>query len=361
MNTVGYDDTHVLQGLMPSRNAPVAQPDWVSAARRTESARGAMVGTAVGDALGRPAEARDPASFRGREEDFRHYQRWSGYVGGPPGTFTDDTQMSICVAESLLSAGGRIDPHDLAQRFVAWLPEGRGKGQTCVDAVWRLQSGAAWWEAGQPSAGNGAAMRVAPIGIALGHDVNALCFDSALSAVVTHADPMAVAGAVGHAWLVARLAAVQPDTLDAASLLDELASAISVIDDPGYPERSWETRPGKTSAAITLASRVREVADLLAWPTERAFSYLYNGAFVLETLPCALWCFLRDVNDPEEGVVTAVLGGRDADTVASMAAAYFGALHGVGAFPDRWCGDNLERWDDLVGLADELAAIPPLR
>ena len=358
---MGFETTQVPQGLMPSRNAPVPQPDWVSAERRVESARGAMVGTAVGDALGRPAEARDPASFRGREEEFRHYQPWSGYVGGPPGTFTDDTQMSICVAESLLSSGGRIDPHDLAQRFVAWLPEGRGKGQTCVDAVWELQSGAAWWEAGQPSAGNGAAMRVAPIGIALGHDVDALCFDSALSAVVTHADSMAVAGAVGHAWLVARLAAVRPDTVNAASLLDELASAISVIDDPGYPERSWEKRPGKTSAAITLASRVREVADLLAWPTERAFSYLYNGAFVLETLPCALWCFLRDVNDPEEGVVTAVLGGRDADTVASMAAAYFGALHGVGAFPDRWCGENLERWDDLVGLADELAAIPAVR
>ena len=353
-----HDDPRVPQRLLPSTSAPPAQPARIAAERRIESARGAMVGTAVGDALGRPAEARDPTTFRGREDDFRHYQPWSGYAGGPPGTFTDDTQMSICVAESILIGGGRIDPVDLAERFVAWLPEGRGKGQTCVDAVLELEMGVPWWEAGQPSAGNGAAMRVAPIGIALGSDIDALCLDSALSAVITHADPMAVAGAVGHAWLVARLAALRPGGLDAASLLDDLATAISVIDDPGHPERSWEKRPGKTSEPITLASRVREVADMLSWPTDKAFSHLYNGAFVLETLPCALWCFLRDVNDPEEGVVTAVLGGRDADTVASMAAAYFGALHGPNAFPERWCGENLERWDDLIDLADRLVALP---
>jgi ADP-ribosylglycohydrolase len=226
-----------------------------------------------------------------------------------------------------------------------------------VTAVYRLQMGENWWTAGVASAGNGAAMRVAPIGIALGADTTMMCHDAALSALVTHADPMAVASAVGHAWLIAHLAGANASTLDPTSLVNELAAAIEVIDDPGAPEREWNQRPGKTSAAITLANRVREIPALLGKPIGEAFDYVYNGAFVLETLPAALWCFFSYRDDPEEGVINAVLRGHDADTVASMAAAYFGALHGVAAFPDRWTGEDLEYQTQLLNLADQLAAI----
>ena len=343
--------------LLPIGSAPPAQRQPVPSERSVDSARGAILGTAIGDALGRPAEGRHPAGLRGQEEAFRDFQPWGGHYSGPKGTITDDTQMTMCVAQSLLTTRGRIDPEDLARRFVDWLPNGRGTGHTCVTAVYRLQMGENWWTAGVASAGNGAAMRVAPIGIALGADTTLLCHDAALSALVTHADPMAVASAVGHAWLIAHLAGANASTLDPTSLVNELAAAIEVIDDPGAPEREWNQRPGKTSAAITLANRVREIPALLGKPIGEAFDYVYNGAFVLETLPAALWCFFSYRDDPEEGVINAVLRGHDADTVASMAAAYFGALHGVAAFPDRWTGEDLEYQTQLLNLADQLAAI----
>jgi ADP-ribosylglycohydrolase len=343
--------------LLPIGSAPPAQRQPVPSERSVDSARGAILGTAIGDALGRPAEGRHPAGLRGQEEAFRDFQPWGGHYSGPKGTITDDTQMTMCVAQSLLTTRGRIDPEDLARRFVDWLPNGRGTGHTCVTAVYRLQMGENWWTAGVASAGNGAAMRVAPIGIALGADTTMMCHDAALSALVTHADPMAVASAVGHAWLIAHLAGANASTLDPTSLVNELAAAIEVIDDPGAPEREWNQRPGKTSAAITLANRVREIPALLGKPIGEAFDYVYNGAFVLETLPAALWCFFSYRDDPEEGVINAVLRGHDADTVASMAAAYFGALHGVAAFPDRWTGEDLEYQTQLLKLADQLAAI----
>jgi ADP-ribosylglycohydrolase len=294
-----------------------------------------------------------------RAADFRDYQPWGGWTGGPIGTITDDTQMTMCVAESLIASGGRLDPHDLARRFLDWLPVGRGVGQTCVEAVRRLERGEPWWRAGVPSAGNGAAMRVAPIGIALGHDPASMCHDAVISAVITHADPMAAASAVGHAWLVARLAASDATRIDPGELVQDLVLAMQVIDDPGAVEREWQTRAGKTDARVRLADRVAEIPTLMDEPTEEVLDHLFNGAFVLESFPAALWFFLRHLHDPQEGVIAAVLGGRDADTIASMVACWFGTLYGVEAFPDRWLGDSLEFSDELTAMADQLAALPP--
>jgi ADP-ribosylglycohydrolase len=72
--------------------------------------------------------------------------------------------MTMCVAEPIVE-DGYVNPENLAQRFIAWLPLGRGKGQACVDAVVRLGSGEPWYRAGVGSADNGAAMRVAPVGL----------------------------------------------------------------------------------------------------------------------------------------------------------------------------------------------------
>ncbi|MHB8288426.1 MAG: ADP-ribosylglycohydrolase family protein [Acidimicrobiales bacterium] len=198
-------------GLLPQPRftAPVVVD--MSIDRLRSSYRGAIIGTAIGDALGRPAEGRNASLLRKRYGLLTDFQPWRGWTGGPKGTITDDTQMTICVAECLLANTGRLDPGDLALRFIDWLPAGRGRGYTCVEAVNRLLAGVPWHEAGIASAGNGAAMRAAPVGLAHLDDFNALRHDAALSAIVTHRDPMAVASAVAHAWLVARLAARHPE------------------------------------------------------------------------------------------------------------------------------------------------------
>jgi ADP-ribosylglycohydrolase len=315
--------------------------------------RGAIVGGAVGDALGRPAESRSRAAVLARFERLDDFRPWRGWSGGPVGTFTDDTQLTLEVARCLAANDGRIDPADLAARLVAWLPDARGAGRATRAAVRRLGD-EPWWRAGVDSAGNGAAMRAAPIGLAHIADVDQLRVDAALAAVVTHAHPMAVVSAIAHAWLVAALAAVPAGSLRVDQLVDGLVDVIEDLADPGEPERDWPRRPGKTGQPVRLVDRLAEVPSWLDAEIDDALAHFYNGAFVLESLPAALWFFLRRPEDPEAVIVEAAMGGRDADTVASMAGAYVGAHLGLAALPLRWTGPRLEARDELVALAGEL-------
>lgn len=249
--------------------------------------------------------------------------------------------MTICVAESVIAGCGRIDPDDLARRFVDWLPVGRGKGRATTEAVENLLEGRHWSEAGVSSAGNGAAMRAAPVGLAQRVRTADLVWDAALSALVTHAHPMAVSSAVAHAFTVGWLTGVEPGRLDVDGLMSALEGVLSAVDDPGDVEREWQYREGKDSSPVRLVDRLVEVRSWTDRPPEDAFGWFHNGAFVLESLPAALWSFLRAPDDPEEVIVTAVMGGHDADTIASMAGAYVGAYLGESAFPERWRGDDL--------------------
>lgn len=225
--------------------------------------------------------------------------------------------------------------------------------------------GQAWWEAGAQvhSAGNGAAMRAAPIGLAqaLRPTLTELGRNAVLSAVPTHTHPVAVAGTVvvaaGVAWCV-REALRDRRAVDAQAFVDAVAGAIDGLE----MEPSAQRRPGAN--AIRLVERIRELPSLLSWDNpEAVLAYTYNGAFALESVPAALYCFLRTPDDPREVIMTAVRGGYDADTVASMAGNLVGAWVGAERLRDEaveWW-DDLEYRDELTALADALALIARLR
>jgi poly(ADP-ribose) glycohydrolase ARH3 len=305
--------------------------------------RGALLGGAIGDALGRPFEG----SRRPADEPPTFFLANSWRDGRNEGTWTDDTQLTVVVGEALLAGRGRVEPADVVTRLVAWLPIGRGVGRATRRAVENLEAGVAWNLAGEPSAGNGAAMRVAPIGLVHAARPAELALATAAATVPTHADPTALVGALAMAWLTGRCAETDADELDPEDLVRELQGALAEVHDPPVEER----RPG--GQTVRLLDRLSEVAGLLGLPPERAFARLHNGAFVLESLPAALWCFLAHLDDPEAAVGVAAAGGFDADTVAAMAGTLVGALHGEDAWAPRWT-DALERADDLVSLADRL-------
>jgi ADP-ribosyl-[dinitrogen reductase] hydrolase len=124
-----------------------------------------LLGTAVGDALGVP--------FETKLVNYPELVNWDGksFLGSEhhdlkPGQYSDDTQMSIEVAESLVNKG--FDPEDLSKRYVEWLTSGRtrGYGKTTLLAVHNLMKGKHWSQSGVPgSYGNGTAMRAAPFGV----------------------------------------------------------------------------------------------------------------------------------------------------------------------------------------------------
>jgi ADP-ribosyl-[dinitrogen reductase] hydrolase len=151
-----------------------------------ERARGCAVGAVVGDALGMPLEfgSRRPA-------DRMVLEMRSGRL--PAGTFTDDTEMALALAESLL-AHRPLDPADLAERFVAWYeagPEDIGYQTRLV--LHEISRGAEWEQANKvifraypDSAGNGSVMRCWPVALANWDDLSRLLAESRLQCQVTH-------------------------------------------------------------------------------------------------------------------------------------------------------------------------------
>jgi ADP-ribosylglycohydrolase len=324
---------------------------------------GALLWGAVGDALGRAVEGRSPTAIREEfgDEGLVDYVPWSGWTSGPRGTITDDTQLTIEVARNLLASEGLIDPLTLAAQFVEWLPHGRGVGRATRAAVVHLRDGAPWWQAGPmvDSAGNGAAMRAAPVGLvhAFGPSPARLARDAVLASVITHSHAVGVAGAIALAAAVAwciRTRVQMPGSntkADRNGLLSFVANVLTGVE----PEPTQERRPG--AGAVRLVDRISELNQLVLLEPSAAFERMYNGAFALESVPAALYCFLRHSDEPERVILTAVNAGYDADSVGSMAGNLVGAWCGAdllqGTKPEWW--RELELRDELVDIGRRLA------
>jgi ADP-ribosyl-[dinitrogen reductase] hydrolase len=308
---------------------------------------GCLLGGAVGDALGRPLEGGSPGG-----EWVEDYRQWHGWRSVPKGTITDDTQFSMWLLQSLIANRG-VEARDLVHRFS---PEKiRGIGQATRDFVRNTKAlGKPWFETGVASAGSGVAMRSAPIGLFYREDSKALKLGSILQAVITHNDPMVVASGILTAHAIALLLVMQPsDLVPMVARQDfcrRLANVIRGLEATGV----YKTR--NTQEPATLEQRFSH--DLPRWleqnldPIEINNRY-WSGAYVLESLPQAFYCFLRSPEDFRQTLLQAVNCSRDVDTVAAVACNLSGTLNGVRAIPQPYL-DDLEFRQDLDQLAHSL-------
>lgn len=309
---------------------------------------GCLLGCAIGDALGMPTEGMSPREIQaryGRLTDF-HPSPTGGVVGpeGPigvqggmglaAGQYTDDTQMMLCLAEQI-AQDGQFSPEATARRFVRWYyAQPRRPGRACIDACHRLIEGVPWSESGgQGEAGSGAAMRVMPIGLRYFRDLAALKRGAAESAIITHRDSRAIAGAVAIAYAVALALGAGVD-LQGGVFLGQVADFAADMDERVVP-------------AIAQAQR------LLADDPEEALTKLGTGGSVMEAVPAALYCFARSPGDFEGTVLRAANAGGDTDTIGAMAGAISGALNGVNSLPARF-RDHVEGADHLRQVALKL-------
>jgi poly(ADP-ribose) glycohydrolase ARH3 len=155
-------------------------------ASHVERSRGALLGTFVGDALGMPYEGAGPEAIP-EELDMREARLGRG-------TYTDDTEMMIALAECLVQQGA-VNPASLAGHFLAVCDPRRGYGEGTLRVLtyWRegipVNVAARLVFGGQGSLGNGAAMRIAPIGVRFAADPERLRSEARRSATTTHAHP----------------------------------------------------------------------------------------------------------------------------------------------------------------------------
>ena len=301
---------------------------------------GAILGLAIGDALGRPAE------FFRTLQDIRERFGLDGVTEfeadrHPPGTYTDDTQMSLCVARALIRAGhGPLDElmDVMAREFVAWnrSPENnRAPGATCRAGCRNLENGVPWRTAGvAESKGCGSAMRSAPIGLFYHDDEERLIEVARASSLPTHGHPTALAAAVGTALLTAwALRHEDPKAFPA-----RLARAMDHLEG------------GEETAAL-----VRRVPKVLGDPPEKALRAGSLGEAWVgeEAVASALYCFCRSPGDYRQTVTVASNTVGDSDSIACIAGAISGAYNGLQAIPHHW-RDEVENSAYLHEVASEL-------
>lgn len=304
--------------------------------------QGSLLGLAIGDALGMPVEGMRASAIRDK------YGRVRDFMDAPwrmlkAGQWTDDTKMMLCHARSIARMGG-FDAADTAREFVAWYESNdwRGLGRATYDSLRRLQAGCSPSQSGmqgEMAAGNGGAMRIAPMGLIDCLDLEKLREDTRAAVTITHDNREAVAGSQAVAYVVARAARGDLD-------LDRIVS-----DTVAY------IGPCQTAERLHMAQRFLEAGMAV----EEALARLGTSGYVVETVSSAVFCFLSSPHDFEHTVSRAVEGGLDSDTTGAVAGSMSGAFCGLDSIPARW-REQVEAADEILELAGrifELATAGP--
>jgi len=281
---------------------------------------GCMLGTHAGDALGMPVEG---FSHKAIEAEFGEVRDMIPARLGV-GTYTDDTEMMISVAESLVEKRG-FDGNDMARRFVENYNPSRGYGGGTYQALRLLRSGMRWDAVGERifgggSFGNGSAMRVAPVGVFCYDNPDELRRVAHQSSRITHSHILGREGAALQAYAVALAVGSDPKVkLDAEQFLHKLIQFV-------LPE------------AKELEIRLERMMDLMGGSAGRedVIRLLGHDSRIFSSVPTAIYAFLRHYESFEEAVVYAVGLGGDTDTIGAMAGAISGGRHGRSGIPWRW-------------------------
>jgi poly(ADP-ribose) glycohydrolase ARH3 len=270
---------------------------------------GCLLGLAVGDALGGCFEGQLPEHISQRFLTPRAFLT----AGRETLHYTDDTQMAIGVAEALVEDGA-ICEATLCRIFAANYVPSRGYGWGARRVLEAMEAGRDYRAVAEShfpggSYGNGAAMRVAPVGLFFHAEPDRVMYQAEQSARPTHLHPLGIEGAQLLAVAVAHC--VRSEALDRTALFDELRE---------------RCRSDVFRLKLDLAATTRTPAELPA---------LGNGIQAQESVVTAVACFASSPDDYLTAIGRAILLGGDTDTIAAMTGALSGALLGAGAIPDE--------------------------
>jgi ADP-ribosylglycohydrolase len=317
----------------------------------TRKVRGMLAGLAVGDALGNTTEGLDPARRQSEFGEIRDYlpnHRAGDRAVGLPAA---DSQLAFFTLESLLEKG-QLDPGALAEVYTSSHLYNVDDTMKGFVLVWKMVSavpGFAWWDAGQPSAGSGALSRMAATVLPYLHKPTRSFWDDAVCATaLTHRDEMAVTAGVGFAGLLAECLSLG----ESGPPAPEWPFSTFLRYARAFEERelSWK-RTYRTNRAVNpFEGTLCEYLDVtlpaalaIGMPVRQACAAWESGSFLMETIPSLLYLLALHADDPEEALIRAVNDTRDNDTIAALAGAVVGALHGEDALPERWLRGLLGR------------------
>ncbi|MET1124297.1 MAG: ADP-ribosylglycohydrolase family protein [Archaeoglobaceae archaeon] len=281
-----------------------------------------LLGLAAGDAAGMPAEGMT------REQVKKIYGWIDDLLPSPlgdlkAGEWTDDTEQALVLAESIIETV-YFDPENFAEKLKNWFlrTSCRRIGPTSYRAILNLLNGVHWSRSGVDSDTCGAAMRVAPIGLAYSFSLDLVERYAELSAIVTHRNSAAIAGAVAVALAVACNVRGEDfgEVVERVSRYDELMAE-------------------KIDEALRLECDLDEAVEKLG-----------NTISSLDVVPMAFYCFSAS-EDLRKTILLAANAGGDADSIAAIA----GALKGSASFevPEEW----LKKLKDVERIRETAARL----
>lgn len=303
---------------------------------------GCLLGTACGDILGAAVEGWAASEIRQQHGELRDFLD----VGRGFGCYTDDTQMTLALAASLIECGA-VDAAHVSAKYAEFYEPWRGYGGTAHRVMRVLAGGGDHRGTGrlqfpEGSFANGGAMRIAPVGLAYRHAPDDALRRAVEDAIVcTHVHPEAVDGALVQAKAVAIVATAVPESFDPLDMLHSLTALCRTE---------------------TMRAKLEMLADSFAHEDEDVFviARVGNGIRATEAVTAALWAFLRYGQTPEECIIKAVGFGGDTDTIGAMAGALVGAMHGGSWIPPRWF-ENIENGahgrDEILSVGGQLAGL----
>ncbi|MGE5417100.1 MAG: ADP-ribosylglycohydrolase family protein [Acidobacteriota bacterium] len=299
-----------------------------------------FLGLCVGDALGVPVE------FVSRDQLLKlpvTNMTGFGTHNQPPGTWSDDSSLSFCLAESLCNG---FDIVDISQRFVRWYVDGYWTphgivfdiGNATLQAINRIISGCKPEDAGGKTDGdngNGSLMRILPLAYYL------LRFDD----IETRMKIVHDVSAITHGHIRSKMACVL--FIELAISILKGKNKIEAYNDVIKQFESIYSYDLYTTELIHFKNIISGKIDNL----ERY--KISSSGYVIHTLEASIWCLLNS-GDYKEAVLKAVNLGDDTDTTAAVTGGLAGIYYGMGSIPKEWI-DVLARKDDIFALCERFA------
>jgi len=289
-------------------------------------------------------------------------------AGNEAGQVTDDTSQAYYMAQALIENDGSLTPEVWKKTLLRWAEE--SPHRTAMGPTTRLMVEA--WQKGEDAShiavvgestrklnrfgvSNGAAMRVAPVGLVNPGDIESACQTALATCLPTHDTQIAVSGACAIAAGVADALRPEADVFSVARACLEGARRGEEL---GKAHARWVPGPSiplRVELAIELALKARSTEEALALLE----GYIGNGVAMADSAPTAVGLFVFAGGDPLESIVGGANIGSDTDTIAAMSGALAGALKGFRAVPpDLWITlRDANPEFDLEGLARGLTDI----
>lgn len=297
---------------------------------------GSLIGVALGDAMGMPSE------MWSRQRIENYFGKIADFLPGPDenaiskglsaGEVTDDTIVTVLMAESIIEADGKIEPQYIVRNIENWAKSNEKSkfviGPSTRQAFERIANGTPIEEAGKFGETNGASMRISPVGIISDYkNLDELIDNVVLACMPTHNTSVAISGA---AAIAAAVSYCIHGGKDLEQMIDIAKKASKMGSSRGY-DVCGPSMAARIDLGISLVRNGKNEIEIL----HSLYDVLGTSIASTESVPAALALTYFAKGDPVKCSLYAANTGGDTDTIGAMACGICGAMAGIEAFPER--------------------------